>query len=40
MPSSLLWHAIFDHINYDNLHLLRKNGVSGLPTIPRKLKQM
>jgi hypothetical protein len=38
-PSSLLWHAIFGHINYDNLHLLRKNGVSGLPTIPRKRKQ-
>jgi transposase InsO family protein len=38
-PSSLLWHAIFGHINYDNLHLLKKNGVSGFPTIPRKLKQ-
>jgi hypothetical protein len=39
MPSSLLWHAIFGHINYDNLRLLRKNGVSSFPTIPRKLKQ-
>jgi hypothetical protein len=39
MPSSLLWHARFGHINYDNLCLLRKNGLSGLPTIPRKLKQ-
>jgi hypothetical protein len=38
-PSSLLWHAIFGHINYDNLHLLKNNGVSGLPTIPRNLKQ-
>jgi hypothetical protein len=39
IASSLLRHAIFDHINYDNLRLLRKNGVSGLLTIPRKLKQ-
>jgi len=39
MPSSLLWHARFGHINYDNLHLLKKNGVFSLPTIPRKLKQ-
>jgi hypothetical protein len=39
MPSSLLWHTRFSHINYDSLRLLRKNGVSGLPTIPRKLKQ-
>jgi hypothetical protein len=29
MSSSLLWHAIFGHINYDILHLLKKNGVSG-----------
>jgi hypothetical protein len=34
IPSSLLWHAKFGHINYESLHLLRKNGVSGLPTIP------
>jgi hypothetical protein len=33
------WHARFGHINYDNLHLLKKNGVSGFPTIPRNLKQ-
>jgi hypothetical protein len=39
IPSSILWHARFGHINYESLHLLRKNGVSGLPTIPRKLKQ-
>jgi transposase InsO family protein len=39
MSSSLLWHAIFGHINYDSLRLLRKNGVSSFPTIPRKLKQ-
>jgi transposase InsO family protein/adenylate kinase family enzyme len=39
IPSSLLWHARFGHINYDSLRLLRKNGVSGFPTIPRKLKQ-
>ena len=39
LPSSLLWHARFGHLNYDSLHLLNKNGVAGLPTIPRKLKQ-
>ena len=39
LPSSLLWHARFGHLNHDSLHLLKKNGVSGLPTIPRKLKQ-
>jgi len=36
---SLLWHAIFCHINYDNLHLLKKNGVSGFPTIPMNLNK-
>jgi hypothetical protein len=39
IPSSLLWHAIFFHINYDSICLLRKNGVYVLHTIPRKLKQ-
>jgi hypothetical protein len=39
MPSSILWHAIFSHINYENICLLRKNGVSSLPTISMKLKQ-
>jgi len=39
LPSSLLWHARFGHLNYDSLHLLKKNGVAGFPTIPRKLKQ-
>jgi hypothetical protein len=39
MPSSLFWLARFGHINYDCLCILRKNGVFGLPTIPRKLKQ-
>jgi hypothetical protein len=39
MPSSLLWHARFGHINYDSLYLLRKNGVSSLSTILRNLKQ-
>jgi hypothetical protein len=38
MPSSFLGHPRFGHINYDSLRLLRKNGVSGLPTIPRILK--
>ena len=32
MSYSLLWHVIFGHINYDSLHLMRKNGISGLPT--------
>eukprot|EP00253_Pinus_taeda_P011167 PITA_11167 len=39
LPSSLLWHARFGHLNYESLRLLKKNGVAGLPTIPRKLKQ-
>jgi len=39
LPSSLLWHARFGHLNYDSLCLLKKNGVAGLPTIPRKHKQ-
>ena len=39
LPSSLLWNGIFGHLNYENLLLLKKNGVAGLPTIPRKLKQ-
>ena len=38
-PSSLLWHARFGHLNYDSLRLLKKNGVDGLPTIPRKPKE-
>ena len=38
-PSSLLWNAIFGHLNYENIRLLKKNGVTGFPTIPRKLKQ-
>ena len=33
LSSSLLWHDIFGHINYHILHLLKKNGVSGFPTI-------
>jgi hypothetical protein len=39
LSSSLLWHARFGHINYDSLRVLKKNRVSGLPTIPRNLKQ-
>eukprot|EP00253_Pinus_taeda_P013981 PITA_13981 len=39
LPSSLLWDAIFGHLNYGSLCLLKKNGVVGLPTIPIKLKQ-
>jgi hypothetical protein len=38
MPSSLLWHARFGHINHDSLCLLKKNGVSCLSIIPRNLK--
>ena len=32
----LLWHAIFGQLNYNNLHLLRNNGVYGFPTILRQ----
>ena len=38
-PSSILWNAIFGHLNYEKLRLLKKNGVTGFPTIPRILKQ-
>ena len=36
MSSSSLWHARFGHLNYNNLRLLRKNGVFGFPTIPKE----
>jgi hypothetical protein len=39
MPSSVLWHARFGHINCDNLRLLKNNGVYGFPTVPMNLKQ-
>lgn len=36
----LVFYGIQDgHLNYENIHLLKINGVSGFPTIPRKLKQ-
>lgn len=38
-PSGLLWHSRFRHLDYDNLHTLKKSGVIGLPTIPLKLKK-
>jgi hypothetical protein len=39
MPSRLLWHSIFGHINYDSLCFFRKNDVSSFPTMLGKLKQ-
>jgi len=39
MSFSILWHARYGHINYGSLCLLKKNGVFGFPTIPRKLMQ-
>ena len=39
LSSSSLWHAIFGHLNYNSLCLLRKNGVFGFPTIPRKMNK-
>jgi hypothetical protein len=39
LSSSLLWHAKFGHINYDSIHMLKKNGVSSFPTILNNLKQ-
>ena len=36
LSSRLLWHARFGHLNYNSLHLLRKNGVFGFPTIPKE----
>ena len=38
-PSIILWNAIFGHLNYEKLWLFKKNGVTGLPTIHRKLNQ-
>ena len=37
LSSSLLWHARFGHISYDNIRIMKQKGVQGLPTIPRKL---
>ena len=39
LSSSLLWHARYEHINYNCLRLLKENGVSEVPTSPKKLKQ-
>ena len=36
-PSIILWHVIFAHLNYGNLGLLKKKGLTRLPTIPRLL---
>ena len=36
LSSNLLWHGIFDHLNYNSLRLLRNNGVYGLSTIPKQ----
>ena len=36
LSSSVLWHARFGHLNYNSLRLLKKNGVYGLPTIPKR----
>jgi hypothetical protein len=38
LSSSLLWNTRFGNINYGSLRLLKKNDVSGFPTIPRNLK--
>lgn len=37
LSSSLLWHAHFGHINYDNIRIMRKKGIKGIPIVPRKL---
>jgi hypothetical protein len=29
IPSSIMWHSIFCHINYEIFHVLKRNGVSG-----------
>jgi transposase InsO family protein len=33
----LLWHARFGHINYDNIWIMKQQGIQGLPTIPKNL---
>ena len=35
--SSLLWHACFGHINYENIIIVRQKGIKGFPTIPKEL---
>ena len=39
MSSRLLWHAIYEHLNYNIIFLDKKNGVSIFPTIPKKMNQ-
>jgi len=37
LPSSIFWHARLGHLNFDDLRLLKKQGFSGLHTIPRNI---
>lgn len=39
LSSNILWHVRSGHINYDIIHILKKNDISSLPSVPRKLKQ-
>ena len=39
LSSKLLWHARYSHLNYNSLYLLRKTGVFGFPTIPKKMNK-
>lgn len=37
LSSILLWHARFGRINYNNIIIMRQQGIKVLPTIPRKI---
>lgn len=36
LSSILLWHAHFGHICYDNIKIMKQQGIQGLPIIPRR----
>ena len=31
----MLWHAKFGHIFYEKIHIMKNNGVDGLPIFPK-----
>lgn len=37
LSPSLLWHALFCHINYGNIKIMKKKGIKGLPIVPRNI---
>ena len=35
LSTTMLWHARLGHICYDKIHIMKKNGVDGLPIFPK-----